>query len=80
MGLGAEELEAAEAGAEEFEVGDLGAEELKAADSGAEELKAPGLGAERGTGREGAESRPSKVAPGILEDPLVTVALLSSLP
>ena len=75
MGLGAEELEAAEVGAEKFEVGDLGAKELKAADTGAADL-----GAEPGAGREGAESRPSKVAPGSLEDPLETVALLSSMP
>ena len=78
--MGAEEPEAAEAGAEELEVADLGAEELEAADPGAEETEAAYLGAERGAGREGADSRPLKAAPGSLEDPLETVALLSSLP
>ena len=38
------------------------------------------LGAERGAEREDAELRPLKVAPGSLEAPLETVALLSSLP
>ena len=70
--LGAEDLKVAEAGAEELEVAGLGAVELEAADPGAEELEAADLGAERGAGRKGAESRPSKVAPGGLEDQVET--------
>ena len=70
--LGAEDLKVAEAGAEELEVAGLGAVELEAADPGAEELEAADLGAERGAGREGAESRPSEVAPGGLKEPLET--------
>ena len=68
--MDAEELKAAEAGAEELEVADLGAKGLKTAD----------LSAGRGPGREGAESRPLKVTPGSLEDPLETIAPQSSLP
>ena len=46
--------------------------ELEAADPAAEELKTADLGAKRSAGREVAELRPSKVAPGGLEDPLET--------
>ena len=67
--MGAEEPEAAEAGAEELEVADLGAEELEAAGTGAEETEAAYLGTKRGAGREGADSRPLKAAPGSLEVP-----------
>ena len=88
--LRAAELEAAGAGAEELDVADLDAEDLEAAEAGAkerevanlgaEELGAADLGAKRSTGREDAESRPLKVAPGSLKDPLKTVFLLSSPP
>ena len=79
-GAGAEELDVADLDAEDLEAAEAGAKEREVANLGAEELGAADLGAKRSTGREDAESRPLKVAPGSLKDPLKTVFLLSSPP